>query len=857
MQGSRDDSPWAADVVLADGGPVHVRPVRPSDAAQYDAFHQRQSPDSLYYRFFSARPKFTQRDLERLVTVDMVDRATLVALEGDTMIAVASYDRWPGRHDADVAFLVDDRHHGRGLATMLLEHLAAVARSNGIERFTAEVLANNRAMLSVFLKAGWPVQRAFDSGVVDLVFPLDPTPELLESVERREQLADARSLARLLFPRGVAVVGASDSPGSPGWALLRNALGSGFPGAVYPVNPTRQHVASVAAFPTLTDIPGPVDLALVAVPDDLLDTVLADCAAKRVRGVVIVSDVPSDRAAELVRNARRHGMRVIGPGSMGLLVTGDAPLHAHLARSRGQQAPVPVRAGGVAVSLQSGPLGASVLEMAHRLDIGLSLFVSLGDKVDVSGNDLLQYVEDDAGTTVVAMYTESFGNPRKFARIARRVARHKPVVAVWAGGSTTSAATEALFGQAGVIPVPTVRELLDTARVLACQPVPRGRRVGVITNAAGPARLAVHALEREGLSPHVIDLGWRATPDEVVAAAQTACEAGGVDALLVIHAPPVARDVSAPAEALDRAARSMSLPMVVVMLGGEDGPLRPGSPVPVFTFPEPAAAVLARGVRLGVWRQRHDEDARLDAAVVDDLDAAQAVVTAALEARPGGTLLPVAATVALLTATGLQVAPSAGVLSMAAACEAAESMGYPVVLKALGKVRRQRGAAGGVRLDIDDATTLQRAWQQCVEASGEAAMVEALVQRQVPVGVEVRVAVHVDDAVGPVITVGLGGVHAAAIGDAVALLAPVGVATAREAVAQSRAAVALRDAGLDDTELIDLVVRLGALVEQLDAIERIELNPVIVSQAGAWVTDASVHVAPPLRSGQDLPLRRL
>lgn len=856
-----DDSPWVAEVVLADGGPVHVRPVRPDDLDRYEAFHQRQSNDAMYYRFFSARPKFSRRELERLVTVDMVDRATLVVFDGDDMIAVANYDRWPGRDDAEVAFLVDDGHHGRGVATMLLEHLAAVARSNGIERFTAEVLADNRPMLSVFLKAGWPVQRAFDSGVIDLVFPLDTTPQLIESIERREQLADARSLARLLFPRGVAVVGASDSPGSPGWALLRNLLASGFPGAVYPVNPHRDHVASVASFARVSDISGPVDLALIAVPAETLAGVLADCASKGVRGVVITSTVPGSATEpmtpDLVRFARRNGMRLIGPGSMGLLVTGAAPLHAHLARDRADRGPVPVRAGGVAISLQSGPLGASVLEMANRLDIGVSLFVSLGDKADVSGNDLLQYVEDDTTTTVVAMYTESFGNPRKFARIARRVARRTPVVAVCAGGASDTAVTEALFRQAGVIPVPTVRDLLDTARVFATQPVPRGARVTVITNAASPAVLALDALHREGLITTVTDLGWQATPHHVAQAVVAAAANDTADAVMVIHAPPVARDVSAPAEVLSGLADHVTLPLVVVLLGGDDGPLRPGSPVPVFTFPEPAAAVLGRGVRLGAWRRRYDEDLGEVTEPTLDMAAVRRVVETALGARPTGTLLPVAATSDLLVAAGVEVAGALAVTQMDDAVTAAQILGFPVVLKALGMTRRVRGGAGGVRLDIGTEDELRRAWRHMVEVLGERAMVEALVQRQVPAGVDVRVSAHVEASLGPVVTVGLGGVHSAAIGDAVHLLAPIGAASARDAVAQSRAASALSDAGVDTESLTQLVMRVGDLMVACDEVDRVVLNPVIVSAGGAWVTDAEAHVAPVEARGSDLPVRRL
>jgi succinyl-CoA synthetase alpha subunit/GNAT superfamily N-acetyltransferase len=595
---------WSAEVVLADGGPAYVRPIEPSDAEAYEAFHDRQSHESIYYRYFSARPKISHADLERIVTVDMVDRAALVAVDGEDLIGIASYDRWPGRADAEVAFFVDDGHHGRGLATVLLEHLAVVARSNGIERFTAEVLADNRAMLSVFMKAGWPVQRAFESGVIDVVFPLETTPGLVDSIERRERVADGRSLARLLFPRSVAVVGASDAPGSPGWAMFRNLLRSGFPGPVYPVNPHRDHAASVACVPNVSAVDGPVDLAVIVVPPSQVRSVVEDCAAKRVRGLVMCTDLstaePELDVAELVQFIRRHGMRLIGPGSMGTLVTGDAPLWAHLAYANGR-ADIP--AGGVAISLQSGSLGASVLDLAQRLRIGISTFVSLGDKADVSGNDLLQYAEDDSATQVIAMYTESFGNPRKFHRIARRVALSKPIVAVRAGPVGDLPSVEALYQQAGVIPVASVRDLLDTARVLATQPLPTGRQVAVITNARNPAKLAVDALRRQNLqtaplatatwdalgsTEHVVrsqgdgvlDLTWRATPADYRAALAAVLDDPSVDAVVVIHAPPVPQALEAPADVIDDVASGAGCPCSPSCSVGTRGPSRPVRPSP-------------------------------------------------------------------------------------------------------------------------------------------------------------------------------------------------------------------------------------------------------------------------------------
>jgi acyl-CoA synthetase (NDP forming)/GNAT superfamily N-acetyltransferase len=838
-------STWACDVVLADGGPVHLRPIDVADAGAYRAFHDRQSNESVYYRYFSARPELGDAELDRVVTVDMADRAALVAVDGEVIIGIASYDRWPGRADAEVAFFVDDAHHGRGLATVLLEHLAAVARANGIERFTAEVLADNRAMLSVFSKAGWPIERAFDSGIVDIVFPLESTPGLVDSIERRERLADARSLARLLFPRSVAVVGASDDPHSPGWAIVRNLLRCGFQGPVHPVNPNRAHVASIACASRVTDIAAHVDLAVIAVPSDALVSVVEDCAAKHVRGLIVCTEVPDDfDNAGLVSYVRRHGMRLIGPASMGVLVTGERPLGAHLAWSADQ-----AQTGGVAISLQSGPLGASVLELARRLQMGISTFVSLGERADVSGNDLLQYAEDDAATRVVAMYTETFGNPRKFARIARRLAMHTPIVAVRAGPVGDPTSVDVLYEQAGVIPVASVPELLDTARVLADQPLPAGDRVVVVTNARNPARLAAAALARQGfVIAELIDLTWRAGPADYGDAVRRMVDDAVGDALLVIHAPPVPHELEAPARAVAEAAAEAPVPVLAVMLGAEEGPLVPGSPVPSFSFPEPAAAVLGRARRLARWREvRTAELAEVPFALSESAQVrVRHVIDTALAARPTGTLLPLAASVELLSAHGVRFSPARMVTSLDDAVDAfGELGGGPVCLKAVGRGRR------GVRLDLGSVDELVAAWRSME------GVVEAMVQRMVAPGVDVRVAVEVDAALGPVVSVGLGGVHSRAIGDRVARLAPFGSTVAHEAVHSSRAAVAVASMGGDIGPLVDLVHRVAVLADTASEVDHLELNPVVVGVDGAIAVDASIRVVPVGAGPHAPPLRRL
>jgi len=872
------DGQWEADVVLSDGGTVHVRPIRPSDAVAYRAFHDGLSSQSLYFRYFSPKPRLTDAEVARFTTVDMADRVALVALLGDELIADARYDRWAGKDEAEVAFTVADEHQGRGLSTILLEHLAAIARTHGIARFTAEVLGENRAMLSVFARAGWPVSRAFDSGVVDVVFDIVPTPDYLNTVDRREQRAESRSIARLLNPRSVAVVGASDQPASVGRVLMQNLLRGGFAGPVYAVNPAHQRVANMPCYPTLSAVPDDVGLAVVAVPPDQLEPVLDDAIAKHVRGLLIVTgDLPAATGDEvplvrrLVARARGNGIRIIGPASMGVLTTGpDSSLRALLAPTR-------VRPGGVSISLQSGPLGTGLLEMATRLGVGLATFVSLGDKSDVSGNDFLQYWEDDPATSVVLIYTESFGNPRKFARIARRLSRRKPIVAVRAGGSD-DLTTEALYEQAGVIRVPTVRQLFDTARVLIGPPLPRGNRVMVVSNAVSPAILALDTARVEGLAPAelgvdlaeevlaplpagasleggALQLTHRAMPADYAHAVRALLAADAVDALLVIFAPPLPDLTALPAHALLELEPELTKPLVTVMVGLDDGPLAKGSRIPVFAFPEPAMGALGRIARhvAGQRRSPVGEPHRPEGI---DVDAALGVIDEALRARPEGTMLPLRAAEALLRSYGISVSAGRAVTSEDAAVAAAnEELGYPVALKANGIVRRGRSERAGVALDLHDGAEVRRAWNGIAEELGAAAMVEAVVQSMAPPGAELRVAIEPHPLLGPVLTFGLGGVLADAIDDRVPRLVPFGAGEAAAVVAASRAGRALDGDPRVTDAVIDLLERVSWLAEDHPEVDRLVINPALASGEGTWVVDVTAHVHPAPRHTD--PVRRL
>lgn len=843
---TRPGDQWSSNVVLGDGETVHIRPIRPEDAPSLAAFHVRQSPESTYRRFFSPKPQLSERDLDHFTNVDFVDRVALVVERHGELIAWASYERWAGRDDADAAFQVDDDHHGKGIATLLLEHLAVIARSNGILRFTAEVLADNRPMLAVFSRAGWPVQRRFESGVVDLDFSLDDTSEFIDSVERREQRADSRAMARLLLPRTIAVVGASERAGSIGAAVWHNVTAAAT-GHVFAVNPARETVGGRQAWPTISSVPGDVSLAVIAVPAAALVEAVEDCIAARVRGAVVITSVEASEVdvPALVSRARSHGVRLIGPGSMGVAASRpEIGLQASLV-------PVQLSPGPVAISMQSGSLGASVLRLAGELGLGMSWFVSLGDKSDVSGNDLLQFWEDDETTRVIAMYTETFGNPRKFARIARRVSRRRPIVAVRTGAAAIGPSGSALYQQAGLIEVPTVAALLDTARVLATQPVLHGPNVAVLANAGSPATLARAAVAAAGL--RVVErpdgLDWRATTADYGRALRAALADDDVDGVLVLHAPPLAAAVAAPVDEIDMAAKGSAKPVVAVLLGGGDGPVQPGSSVPGFAFPEPAAAVLGRSYAYSQWLTSEAAAASVDVADIDRA-AAAAIIADALNRGESTLEAPDANNV--LGAYGIDV-PATHLVPASRAVAVADWLGYPVAVKAEHR-HLGRSVQAGVALDLGDAGDVLEAVDVMRASLGHDAA-RVIVQTMTPPGLDLRVRAVADDRLGPVVAVGLGGSPTDLVADEASRLAPLSSAAAEALVAGSRAGPALAENRLDPTDVADTLMRAAQLATDHPEITRLDLNPIIVSPGNCWVTDAIVDIAPsrPIVS----PLRRL
>ncbi len=843
------ESPWASSVVLGSGDTAFIRPLTADDKAALAEFHRRQSAESIYRRYFSPKPELSEKELAHFTAVDMVDRAALVVESHDEFIAWASYERWPGRNEAEAAFMVADNRQGEGIATLLLEHLAAIAGSNGIERFTAEVLGDNRAMLAVFAKAGWPLQRRFDSGVVDLDWDLAKTDEFLDSVERREQRADSRAVARILIPRAVAVIGASERPGTVGDAIWRNVV-DGVDAPTYAVNPRHDTIHGHPCLRSIDELPDEVSLAIIAVPAPALEATIDACIAKRMRGAVIVTSVDGTDIdiPALVGRARRNGLRIIGPSSMGIASPRpETRLQAALVE-------VALPAGGVAISMQSGSLGGSLLRKARDVDLGISWFVSLGDKSDISANDLLQFWEFDDNTTVVAMYTESFGNPRKFARIARRVSRTRPIVAVRTGAAATGDMASALYQQTGLIEVPTVPALLETVRVLATQPVLQGPRVAVLTNSRSPGTLASAALSAAGLEPvsGPITLDWSSRSNEYPTAMRAALDDDAIDGLIVIHAPAVADDVDAAARLIDAGASGNTKPVVAVLLGGADGPVAPGSRVPAFTFPEQAAAVLGRSYAYARWLR--DEASEPDENVRPvDPGAAHVIIAEAVAAATGPDVhLDLATQRRLLAAYGIEMALATESTPDTAVADA-DKIGHPVAVKAVRR-RPGRSARAGVALDLATNDEVIEAIAVMRDSLGDDAD-DLIVQAMTSPGVDVRIRCEHDDRLGAIVTVGLGGAQADAIDDRTSRLAPVSPASATTMLGETRVAPALVAADFDSWPVVNAVVLAAQLASDHPEIAELDLNPVIVSDDGAIVTDAVIRLVRHI--SEDGPLRRL
>ncbi|HEX6967555.1 MAG TPA: GNAT family N-acetyltransferase [Micromonosporaceae bacterium] len=840
-QASRDRF---ADVLLSDGTTVHLRQIRPEDAPAIVAMHARFSLRTRYLRYFSPYPRIPDRDLQRFVNVDHHDREAFVVLSGDRIVAVGRYERLGhGSPEAEVAFVVEDAYQGRGIGSVLLEYLAEAARQEGVSRFVAEVLPENGQMLRVFSDFGYRVRRRYADGVVHLSFPIEPTDQSLAVQWEREHRTEARSIGRLLRPRTVAVYGASGSGQGVGAAILGHLRDGGFRGTILPVHPSAETIAGLPAYRTAAAAGRPVDLAVVAVPRAEVPSVVADAAAAGTHALVVVSagfaeagpdGVRAQR--ELVRAAHVAGMRVVGPNCLGVINTDE---EVRLNASLVPHMPAPGRIGFFS---QSGALGRALLAEAQRRGLGLSTFVSAGNRADVSGNDLLQYWQDDPRTDVILLYLQTFGNPRKFARLARRIVRSKPIVVlaslsrppdVDGAPGPDAAAVSALFAQSGVIRVDTVGELFDVGALLSTQPLPAGRRTAVVGNSSALAWLASAACRSYGLqpadgSPTVVPP--QSGPTEFAAALREAGTDDRVDAVVAVFTsllPGHGEEDAEYAAALSEVAGTGDKPIVAVFLGE-----RAPHGVPSYPTVEEAVRALARVAAYADWL-------RQPPGTVPELpEVDEAVARRTLAGGGPGS------TEAMLSAYGISVVPSRPADSAVAAVAAAERIGYPVALKAAGEGWRHRFDLGAVRLDLASADAVRTAYEEVQARFGST----VLVQPMVAPGVACVVEVVEDPAFGPVVGFGLGGVATELLGDRAWRPAPLTDRDAEALVDEPRAAPLLRgyrgSAPVDRKALVDLLIRVGRLVADQPRVRAVSLNPVLVRPDGLSVLHATVEIGP-------------
>ena len=866
--------PVGLDALAADGSVIRIRPVRVDDAVGLTGLYERAGDEALYRRFLTPGRHPIGAEVARLIRPADATFLALVALEQGRIVGVCSYEVLSDRTQAEFAVFVDDAAHDRGIGTLLLEHLSVYGRRHGITDLRGDVLADNRAMLRVANTLGQPIRTRFDLGVVNV--RLDTAVPAADALDVRDLRAARRSLRALLMPACVVVAGAGRKPGGIGRSVLQAIVDGGYTGSVYAVNPHAPNIGGVDAYPRVTDVPVRPDLVMIAVPAAAVAEVLADAAAAGARAAVVLSSGFADngpdgiaRQRDLVRVARTAGIRLVGPNCLGILNT-DPGVRLHATFSA---AAMP---GGLAVASQSGAVGIGLLDHAARAGIGISSFVSLGNKADVSGNDLLAYWYDDPAAKVVALYLESLGNPRRFARIARAVSRRKPVLVVKsgrtaagsrAGASHTAAAAapdatvDALFAQAGVVRCDGLGDLIGTARMLANQPLPAGDRVVIVGNAGGINVLCADATVGAALTLPVlpdeaqdvirsaapgcasaanpVDLGAAADPEAMRAAIHAV--APHADALVVTFAATLATDATAMIEAIGSAADDIDIPVAVTVLGADQLFTHVGRRrTPVYELPEQAISALSRAARYGRW-QRAPLGRRPDP---DGIDSAKArrLVTAALTS--GGGWQPARVGGDLLRCYGISVCASREVTTPMGAVDAAIFIGFPVVVKSADPQLVHKSDIGGVRQHLADAAALQAAYLAVTAATGDR---HVIVQPQVPAGVELVAGIVHDPLFGSVVMCGLGGIHTEILADRTLRLLPVTDRDAAQMWRGLRAAPLLtgyRGSVPVDTEAVeDMLIRLGRLAEDLPEVAELDLNPVIAGPDGITVVDVKLRLA--------------
>ena len=877
---------WEADVLLRDGRTAHIRPIRPEDADLMVEFYARVSPESKYYRFFAPMPELSEKDLHRFTHVDHVDRVALILTVGGRMIAVGRYDTVkPG--EAEVAFLVEDAHQGRGIGQLLLEHLAQAGRERGVERFVAEVLPDNQAMIHTFRDAGYRLASGYEDGVMMLEFPIDPTDTAIGVMEGREHRAEAASIATFLNPRSVAVIGASRRQDTIGHALVRNLVTGDFTGRVYVVNPQGVAVSGLPAYASVGEIPDAVDVAVVAVPAEAVQDVVLDCAAKGVQGLIVISsgfaetgEIGRQRQRRLLGLARSYGLRLIGPNCLGVINTDPGvSLNASLS-------PLMPPRGRAGFFCQSGALGSAILEKVNNRGLGLSTFVSAGNRADVSGNDLLQFWLEDDATEVVLLYLESIGNPRKFSRVARRVSRRKPVIAVRSGRSTQGVpmghavrriaappqAVDAMFRQAGVIQVDTLEEMFDVAQLLAHQPLPRGRRVAVVGNSDALGLLATDAAAAVGLVVNrSVALGADATAEDFEDALDSAIDHDEVDAVVAVYIPPLNVSGEDVANVLAAVGEQSDKPLVSTFLGAEGIPELLRVPdvaghtagrgsVPSYPAVEAAVRALARVVEYAVWL-RHPSNELHEPGVLDHTPAGKRLVNEILMRHPDGKDLDAQERADLLSAYGIDVWEARPVSTLDEAVAAGDQLGWDVVLKATHERLRNRPDLAHVWRNIDNHGEMSDAWETLSGLITDPQHAGFVVQKNAAPGVPVAITSMEDPLFGPVITFSISGALTELLADRSYRIPPLAPQDAADMVREIKSSPLLF--GYRGSEVVDvaaveeLILSVSRLQHDLPQVRSLDLSLVLAGESGVSVLTTAIRIEPVLDPRSDWFVRRM
>ncbi len=879
---------YSISVALKDGSSLHLRPIQMSDEERLLSLFSRMSRQSIYMRFHHVLTHMSRGEARRFCTVDFVDTFALVGTLGEgeeeRIIAVGRYARQPGANRAQIAFEVEDKYQGLGIGTHLLDQLAYAARDKGITTFEAEVLAENKDMMNVLINSGFNMQRQYQGTTYVGILDLAPTEVVEKKSSEREKFTSIASLRAFLNPKSVAVIGASRRPNTIGNFVFRNLIQQDFKGVVYPVNPNAEVIAAIKAYPSILDIPGDIDLAIISIPAAGVQQVVEECAHKGVRGVVVLTSGFSDigpegigRQNKLVNTIRSYGMRMLGPNCMGMINTNPG---INLNATFSSVVPPP---GNIAFATQSGVLGSAILMYATNLNIGLSTFVSIGNRADVSSNELLQYWEDDPDTDVVLLYLESFGNPRKFTRIARSITAKKPVVAVTsnrtplqlrASGSQTGAmasdqaATEALFKQAGILRADTLEDLFDTGSLLANQPLPQGNRVAIISNAGGPALLTADACKARGLeipslspdttaklkallSPRAntanpIDMSPEFTIQQYRDSLNLLLDDENVDIVVVIFIPPILKLSDEFAAIIREVAplfRERGKPLVTSFLGLRGARIELGSDdrrfVPSFAFPESTAGALSRALEFS--QRLKKPTGRVPEFSDIDKEKAEGIIQSALEKSGRDQVwLDAESILGLLDCYGIRFVTLKLAKTPAEAAAAAEEVCFPVAVKILSSTISQKTDVEGVILDCRSRGEVEKAFVRIgnnLKRIGKPEdMQGVIIQKMVQGGIEVIVGVTQHPAFGPLVMFGLGGVYAELFKDVTFSIHPLTDLDAHDMVRAVKAYQLLEgwrgSRRADIPSIEDLLLRISALVENHPQVLEMDLNPVKVLNDG-------------------------